>query len=121
MLTEMPDATMVSLHAPQPLVLAGRRNPTQHQMFANGLDDYIDDTWPGGLRGFTRDLLDAQPDLVAIGTPGNRRWRRAMRPDYARVGRAPGWIWLARRSLGPEKLERLREAQRAAHAWPPER
>ena len=52
MLAELPDATIVSIHAPQPLVLSGRRNPTRHQMFANGLGDYVDDTWPGGLPGF---------------------------------------------------------------------
>ena len=121
MLAEMPDATIVSLQAPQPLVLSGRRNPTRHQMFANGLGDYVDDTWPGGLPGFQRALLDSRPDLVAIGTPGNDRWLRAMQPDYARVGRAPGWIWLARRSLGPDELQRLKDAQRAAHSWPPDR
>jgi len=121
MLAEIPDASIVSIQAPQPLVLSGRRNPTRHQMFANGLARYVDDTWPGGMPGFQRSLLDAHPDLVAIGTPGNQRWRRAMRPAYARVGRAPGWIWLARRSLGPEELQRLRDAHRAARSWPPDR
>ena len=121
MLAVLPDATIVSLQAPQPLVLSGRRNPTRHQMFANGLGGYVDDTWPGGLPGFQRALLDSHPDLVAIGTPGNERWRRAMAADYVRVGRAPGWIWLARRSLGAEELQRLEDAQRVAHSWPPER
>ena len=120
MLRELPDATIVSLQAPQPLVLSGRRNPTRHQMFANGLGGYVDDTWPGGLPGFQRALLDSHPDLVAIGTPGNERWRRVMAADYVRVGRAPGWIWLARRSLGPKQIQRLEDAQKAAHSWPPE-
>ena len=120
MLRELPDATIVSLQAPQPLVLSGRRNPTRHQMFANGLGTYVDDTWPGGLPGFQRALLDSHPDLVAIGTPGNERWRRVMAADYVRVGRAPGWIWLARRSLGPKQIQRLEDAQKAAHSWPPE-
>ena len=63
-LAVLPDATIVSLHAPQPLVLSGRRNPTRHQMFANGLGDYIDDTWPGGLPGFQQQILalEARPD-----------------------------------------------------------
>ncbi|MET1059876.1 MAG: glycosyltransferase family 39 protein [Nocardioides sp.] len=112
-LAVLPDATIVSLQAPQPLVLAGRRNPTRHQMFSNGLADYVDDTWPGGLPGFQQQILDTRPDLIAIGTPGNKQWRRAMGVDYTRVGRAPGWIWMARRSLGPEVLQRLTDGLRS--------
>ena len=111
MLAELPFATIVSLQAPQPLVLSGRRNPTRHQMFSNGLGDYVDDTWPGGLPAFQQEILDTRPDLVAIGTPGNRRWRRAMRADYQVVGSPPGWVWLARRSLGAEVLGRLSDDQ----------
>ena len=53
-------------------------------------------TTPGrvGCRGSERALLDAQPGPGGHRHPGNERWRRAMRPDYVRVGRAPGWIWL---------------------------
>jgi hypothetical protein len=113
MLDELPDATIVSIQAPQTLVLSGRRNPTRHQMFANGLNTYVDDTWPGGLAGFRRDLVAERPDLVAVGTPGNLRWREALRHDYTRVGRAPGWIWLGRRYLGHVVRKRLRASQRS--------
>ena len=46
-----PDATIVSIGAPQPLMLTQRRNPFRHQMFLTGLDEYVDDTYPAGSRG----------------------------------------------------------------------
>ena len=103
MLAELPDATIVSLQAPQPLVLSGRRNPTRHQMFANGLGDYVDDTWPGGLPGFQRALLDSSRTWWPS-APGETTVAAGDAAGLRRVGRAPGWIWLARRSLGPERL-----------------
>jgi hypothetical protein len=27
-------------------------NPTRHQTFSQGRAEYVDDVWPGGLRGF---------------------------------------------------------------------
>ena len=104
------DASIVSIQAPQTLVLTGKRNPTRHQMFASGLDDYVDDTWPGGLAAFQRSLVESQPDLVAIGRPRIARWRRAIKEDYVTLGCAPGWTWFGRRSLGPAMVARLRAA-----------
>jgi len=101
------DATIVSIHAPQPLVLSGKRNPTRHQMFQSGLQAYVDDTWPGGLRGFQRGVVREEPDLIAIGRFQRRKWARAFGEDYTWVGCAPGWWWYARTSLGPEKIEDL--------------
>ena len=46
------DATMVSSRRPQPLVLAHKRNLSRYQLFGNGLIDYVDDTWPGGIAGY---------------------------------------------------------------------
>ena len=39
---------IASVEAPQPLVLAHQRNLSRFQLFGNGLDGYVDDTWPGG-------------------------------------------------------------------------
>ena len=103
-------ATITSIEAPQPLVLTGRTNPTRYQMFRSGLQDYMDDTWPGGLDGFKRDLVADQPDLVAVGETVSRRWRESIEPDYVYVGRAPMWEWYARASLGPATIARLRAA-----------
>ena len=69
---ELPaDATITSIEAPQPLVLTGRTNPTRYQMFRSGLQDYLEDTWPGGRR-----RLRPRP-------------RRATAPTSSRSGRRP--------------------------------
>jgi hypothetical protein len=111
-LAELPDdATILSIHAPQPLVLSGKTNPTRNQMFSNGLSTYVDDTWEGGMAGFRQDMLDRQPTLIAIGKPGRKAWAKAFASDYQKVGCPPGWVWYANKSLGEEKLARLVEVQ----------
>jgi hypothetical protein len=102
--------TITSIEAPQPLVLTGRTNPTRYQMFRSGLQDYMDDTWPGGLAGFQRDLVADRPDLVAVGETVSRRWRDSLQPGYVYVGSAPLWDWYARASLGPATIADLRDA-----------
>lgn len=110
-LATLPDgATITSIEAPQPLVLTGRTNPTRYQMFRSGLQDYMEDTWPGGLDGFKRDLVADEPDLVAVGETVSQRWRASIQPDYVYVGSAPLWEWYARESLGEETIADLREA-----------
>jgi hypothetical protein len=104
------DATITSIEAPQPLVLTGRTNPTRYQMFRSGLQDYMEDTWPGGLDGFKRDLVADGPDLVAVGETVSQRWRASIQPDYVYVGTAPLWDWYARASLGEERIAELRTA-----------
>jgi hypothetical protein len=105
-----PGATLTSIEAPQPLVLTRRTNPTRYQMFRSGLQDYMDDTWPGGLVGFQHDLVADGQDLVAVGETVSRRWRESLQPDYVYVGSAPMWDWYARASLGAEKIAELRGA-----------
>lgn len=105
-----PGATITSIEAPQPLVLTGRTNPTRYQMFRSGLQDYMEDTWPGGLDGFKRDLVADGPDLVAVGETVSQRWRASIQPDYVYVGSAPLWDWYARASLGDETIAELRAA-----------
>jgi hypothetical protein len=79
-------------------------------MFTGGLDQYMDDTWPGGLRQFGRDLDHGKPTLVAMGVPSRVWLKKAVKANYVRVGKAPGWVWFARTSLGPAELTRLRDA-----------
>lgn len=110
-LAQLPeDATITSVEGPQPLVLSGRTNPTRYQMFRSGLQDYMEDTWPGGYDGFKRDLVAERTDLVSTGETVSLTWRRALMPDYVFVGRAPQWEWYARADLGEETIARLREA-----------
>jgi hypothetical protein len=105
-----PDATITSLEAPQALVLTGRRNPTRHQMFSKGLDDYLNDTWPGGIAGFRRDVVASGPDLIVMRDPTTETWRASISPEYVYIGRAPDWFWFARATLGDKTLSDLREA-----------
>ncbi|WP_439939237.1 hypothetical protein ACS3YM_06395 [Nocardia sp. N13] len=110
-LATLPDgATITSIEAPQPLVLTGRTNPTRYQMFRSGLQDYMDDTWPGGLDGFQRDLVADESDLVAVGETVSLRWRSSLQPGYVYVGSAPLWDWYARASLGADTIAALRQA-----------
>jgi hypothetical protein len=114
-------ASMLSVQAPTPLVLAGRTNPTRYQMFSSGLDDYMRDRYPGGLAGYLRTVRREQPDLITVGTELQRATKvdpkvawlsGAWQPQYRRIGRGPGWTWYARRSLGHVWLT---AAHRAVH------
>jgi hypothetical protein len=106
----VPGATVTSVEGPQPLVLAQLSNPTRHQMFRSGLQDYLDDEWPGGLEGFRRGIVEDATTLVTLGDPVSNRWRAAVEPEYVYVGSAPDFYWYARADLGAETIARLREA-----------
>jgi hypothetical protein len=103
------DATVVSEEAPQPLVLTGRVNPTRYQIYGAGLWRYIDDTWPGGIEGYRRWILDQRPTLIAQGDPMDESWIESIKPDYVYVGCAPDFFWYARRDLGAAKIAELRQ------------
>lgn len=107
----LPDATIVSIEAPQPLVLAHRVNPTPHQMFRLGLETYVDDTWPGGLTGYAAWISRSRPDIVAVGGGARYDWLMpTLDAHYVEVGTTTGWYWYVDRDLGPDTLSRLEEA-----------
>jgi len=103
-----PDATVVSIEAPQPLVLTGRTNPFPHQMFDLGLDGYVDDTWPDGLTGFGRDLDQLAPTVIARGTTRPPWLMEVLVKDYWRVGTTPGFTWYVRRSVPDDTQAQMR-------------
>jgi len=107
-----PDVSVLSIQAPAPLVLTGKRNPSRYQLFSSGLGAYVRDHWPGGLRGYESWILHEQPTLVAIGRPSVKRWAAALGADYERVGCAPGWQWYASRTVDDETMAALRSAGR---------
>ena len=84
-----PDATIVSIEAPQPLVLTSRTNPLPHQMFSEGLDGYVDDTWPGGLTGFADDIDRLKPTVIARGTTRPTWLEQVLARDYWRSAPPP--------------------------------
>lgn len=110
-LDAMPGATIASIEGPQPLVLAHQVNPSQHQMFRLGLEDYVDDTWPGGLDGYAAWLIEQRPDLIAVGVGGWHDWvKQDVGASYTVFGTSPGWYWLVRDDVDPETLAELERA-----------
>ena len=87
-------------------MLSGRVNPTQHQMFDLGLEDYVDATWPGGLDGFAAEIREDAPTLLARGTT-NPAWLQPVLEDYWEVATVPGWTWYVHKSVGREVYDRL--------------
>ena len=107
-----PDATIVSVGAPQPLLLTKRRNPFRHQMFLTGLDEYIDDTYPGGLDGFVRVLRRLQPTLIVVDHPNWYGWLKpTLAGEYIPVGTTIGdFTWYAHHSVGHETIADMQAA-----------
>ena len=105
------DATVMSVGAPQPLVLTRRANPIQHQMFLTGLEEYVDDTWPGGLEGLADWVRDEQPTFITMDHPGWYTWLApTLDKEYVEVGTTPGdFTWYVHRSVGEETIDELRD------------
>ncbi len=91
-----PDATIFSVEAPTAMVLSEQQNASRFQLYGNGLEDYIDDTWPGGLEGYAAWIEDEAPPLIAVSRI--RPWLApVLEQGYERIGAAPGWSWYLRR------------------------
>jgi hypothetical protein len=107
----VPRARMLSVAAPEPLVLAGKRNPSRIQLFGNGLIDYVEDTWPGGIQGYAEWVTTtSRPTIVAIGTTVPGWLRPSFRDAYVLAGPAPGWTWYVRRDAPMPVRRALRTA-----------
>ncbi len=106
-----PDATIMSIGAPQPLVLGRRENTIYHQMFIGGLYEYVDATWPGGMDGLADDIEVDRPTLITMDHP---TWYDFVDPvlddHYEELGTTYGLeTWYVDRSVGEEELAELRE------------
>ena len=104
------DATVVSVEAPQVLVLTDRTNPNQHQMFRAGLEEFVDDTWPGGLAGYADAIRADAPTVVVVGRGARYDWLLPALDDYTEIGTSPGWYWYVRDDVGAEALDEMRAA-----------
>lgn len=104
------DATVVSVEGPHPLVLSGRTNPYPHQMFSLGLEDYVDDTWPGGLDGLAADIAERRPTVIAVGTIDPSWLQPVLDDGYVEVGTTTGWYWYVDESVGQDVLADLKQA-----------
>ncbi len=103
-----PDVTVQSIGSPQPLVFGKLENPIRHQMFLQGLDDYVDATEPGGLAGIAADLEERRPTFVTLDYPSRYDWvHPVLARSYRRIGTTAGVDWYADRELGEERLSQM--------------
>lgn len=103
-----PDAQVQSIGAPQPLVLGNLRNPIRDQMFIAGLDDYLDETYPGGLAAFGEQIGEDEPTFVTMDHPTWYPWATpVLDEEYVELGRNQLVTWYAHRDLGPGRLAEL--------------
>ena len=104
------EATVMSVGGPEPLVLTHRTNPIRHQMFLAGLEEYVDDTWPGGLDGLADQIAEDEPTFLAVDHPEWYGWLApTLEDEYVDVGTSPGdFTWYVHRSVGAETIEELK-------------
>jgi hypothetical protein len=112
----LPHAHIMSIEAPQPLVLAHQRNGSLYQLFGNGTTNYLDKTWPGGITGYARWVARQAPMFIAVGDLPPEWLTVILDQSYRRVGRAPGWVWYLRIGVGHQTFRTLREAFRS-QSW----
>ena len=106
------DATLMSANAPQTLVFSGKTNPTRHQIFVRRLKDHINDTYPGGMRGFVAGVQDDAPTVIAT-RPNLLRlgWLvPVLTADYVDIGDGPTSTFYVHRSLGSATVADARES-----------
>jgi len=112
-----PGSTVVSLSAPEVLVLAHRTNPYPWQLSDGPLSAFLDDHLDGGLAAYAGRISRLHPELIAVGNRTTDGWLRpVLDRDYTRVGRGDHWVWYAATSLGTGTLRHVRRANRAAWA-----
>ena len=61
------DAKVVSIGAPQLLVLLHKTNPNPYAFIIRGIDDQIAMETPGGFEGWIQELETYDPDVIAFG------------------------------------------------------
>ena len=107
----LPDATILSVNAPQPLVLTGQRNASRLQFLNDDFIDYVDDTWPGGIDGYARWIRRQKFTIIAVGGREIPPWLApTTERRYKRMGYVNGWMWLVSRDVGVDRLHDLRRA-----------
>ena len=103
-----PGVSVLSVGAPQPLVFGQLRNPLRHQMFIAGLQDYLDDTLPGGLEGLVSVVESDRPTFVTMDHPSWYPWfEPLLEQHYRRVGTTQEFTWYVDTTVGEERIARL--------------
>lgn len=105
-----PDATVLSIGSPQPLVFGRKKNPVYHQMFIDGLGEYVDDNVPGGLDGLAQEIAELRPTIVTVDHPEWYGWVRPVLDEhYEELGETYLMTWYVDASLPESRIQRLRD------------
>ena len=93
------EGRLASVGAPHVMALTGWRNPSRYGFLLVGIDEYIEDTEPGGFVGWARRLLvDAPTKVVLVGQLSGRlvpRLEQLLETYYAQcasVGDVTMWV-----------------------------
>lgn len=112
-----PGSSVLSLSAPEVLVLAHRTNPYPWQLSNGAISAFLDDHLAGGLPAYAHRVRRLHPALIAVGNRSTVGWlHRVLERDYTRVGRGDHWVWYAATSLGSPTLTHLGQINRDAWA-----
>ena len=108
-------ATILSVEAPQALVMTHRVNPTAYQMYDHGFSSYIDATYPGGLAGYVASIQRIAPTYIVVKTGFEQTWFTPwLTEHYVHVGNTRRFTWWVDRSVPPDQRKEIRAASRAA-------
>jgi hypothetical protein len=112
--TQPPDATILSVNAPEVLALAQRPNIWSWQLFDLRMERYLAAQQPGGLAGLSSRLRRDQPTFIVVAPQVVRpSWIiPVLAQDYHRVG-SGAWTWYLSRTAGEAALDRARAAEPA--------
>jgi len=109
------DATVLSMEAPQVLVLTGRTNPTQYQMFDHGFSNYLAATYPGGLGGFLAWIQRTHPTYIVTKTNLVQPWFQPwLEENYVHVGNTRRFRWWVTDTVTKDVRKQIRAAAQTA-------
>lgn len=111
-------STVMSIRAPQALVMAHRKNPTRYQMFDADLERYINDTYqPGGLAGFADWVARDSPTYIVLQHGYRPPWLMPwLKGSYDNVGGPREFsIWVTR-SVSQDVRRTMKHANEAARS-----
>lgn len=109
------DATIMTFEAPVPLVLGNLPSPSRYLLFSTDIQAYLDDTWPGGMAGFTDWITRTHPTVITV---DNEETRDFLAPvlarDYVDVGDSSNFTWYVARSVDPRVRAAIADGVAAA-------
>ncbi len=104
-----PGSSVLSVYAPEVLVLLHRRNTSPWQLSNAAISSFLDDHLTGGLGGYADRISRLRPALIVVGRRATDEWLApVLERQYTRVGRGDHWTWYASNTLGRDTLDHLR-------------